>query len=223
MSKYDILNAQVELNAIAQEYNEKTMKAESDKFSALSAMYDAEAGLTKMQNQLTNYNIRNGYYYVTAPQDGFVTQTFVQESAISIKEGAPLISFVPDSSDLSVELYVEPMDLPLISKGISTQLTFDGWPALVFSGWPGMSTGTYTARVVAIDKVISPEWQVQDPGRESTNHWPSAIQVGTGVKAIALLNKVPLIYEIWSKINGFPPQFYKAAQKQPDKDDKKKK
>ena len=220
-SKNDILNALIEINSVKQEYNEKTMKAESDKFSALSSMYDAEAGLTKMQNQLTNYSIRNGYYYVTAPQDGYVTQTYVQGVGEMVKDGTPLLSFVPDSSALSVELFVEPMDLPLIAKGEKVQLTFDGWPAMVFSGWPGVSTGTYSATIVAIDKVISNNGKFRILAIKDKQDWPSAIQVGGGVKGIALLNKVPLVYEIWRKINGFPPDFYKT--KTPVKDEKKKK
>ncbi len=154
-SKNELINNYIELNTAKQEYNEKLMKAESDKFSTLSSLYDAEIGLTKMQNQLTNYTIRNTYYYVTAPQDGYVTKTFVLGVGEIVKDSETLISFVPEQKEFSVELYVEPMDLPLVHKGMDVQLTFDGWPAFVFSGWPGVSFGTYHARVVSVDKVIS--------------------------------------------------------------------
>ncbi len=222
-SKNDILNAMIEMNAVKQEYSEKSMKAESDKFSALSALYDAEAGLTKMQNQLANYSIRNSYYYVTAPQDGYITQSYVQGVGDIVKDGAPLVSFVPNSNNLSAELYVEPMDLPLIRIGAPVQLTFDGWPALVFSGWPGVSTGTYTAKVAAIDRVISSNGKFRILVVKDKHEWPFAIQVGGGVRGLALLNKVPLVYEIWRKVNGFPPQFYKDMNSINNSDEKKKK
>lgn len=210
-AKADLINAHIELNSIRQDYNEKLMKSESEKFSALSMLYDAEAGLTKMQNQLSNYTIRNSYYYVLAPQDGFITKSYVQGVGEIVKEGSPLISIVPDNVGLSVEFYVEPIDVPLIHKGANVQLTFDGWPAFVFSGWPGVSFGTYKAKVVAIDKVISDNGKFRVLAVKSDENWPEIIQVGGGVKALVMLQNVPVVYEIWRKANGFPPEFYTNA------------
>lgn len=218
-TKADLINTQIELNSIRQDYNEKLMKAESEKFSALSMLYDAEAGLTKMQNQLSNYTIRNSFYYVLAPQDGFITKSYVQGVGEIVKEGSPLISIVPENIGLSVEFYVEPIDVPLIHKGANVQLTFDGWPAFVFSGWPGVSFGTYKAKVVAIDKVISDNGKFRVLAVKSDQNWPEIIQVGGGVKALVMLQNVPVIYEIWRKANGFPPEFY-ANLTSPDKTEK---
>ena len=207
-AKSDLLNAEIELNSIKQEYNEKLMKSESDKFSTLSSLYDAEAGLTKMQNQLSNYSIRSGYYYVTAPQEGYITKSYTQGVGEIVKEGSPLISIVPKNNTLSVEFYIEPIDMPLLHKGTDVRLTFDGWPAFIFSGWPGVSFGTYHAKVVAVDKVISDNGKFRVLASKGSGEWPSALQVGGGVKAFSLLNNVPVAYEIWRKINGFPPDFY---------------
>lgn len=226
-SKNELINNYIELNTAKQEYNEKLMKAESDKFSTLSSLYDAEIGLTKMQNQLTNYTIRNTYYYVTAPQDGYVTKTFVLGVGEIVKDSETLISFVPEQKEFSVELYVEPMDLPLVHKGMDVQLTFDGWPAFVFSGWPGVSFGTYHARVVSVDKVISENGKFRVLAIEEKHDWPISTQVGGGVQGLVLLKSVPVFYEMWRKLNGFPPEFYeqysatKTDKKQ--KDDKKNK
>lgn len=41
------------------------------------------------------------------------------------------------------------------------------------------------------------------------HEWPKGIRVGSGAKTIALLNDVPIWYELWRQINGFPPNFYK--------------
>lgn len=222
-AKSDLLNAEIELNSIKQEYNEKLMKSESDKFSTLSSLYDAEAGLTKMQNQLSNYSIRSGYYYVTAPQEGYITKSYTQGVGEIVKEGSPLISIVPKNNTLSVEFYIEPIDLPLLHKGTDVRLTFDGWPAFVFSGWPGVSFGTYHAKIVAIDKVISDNGKFRVLASKGSGEWPTALQVGGGVKAFSLLNNVPVAYEMWRKINGFPPDFY--VHNHPDvkakKDEKK--
>lgn len=220
-AKNELANTFIELASAKQEYNEKLMKAESDKFSALSMLYDAEISLTKMQNQLSNYTIRNKFYYVTAPQDGYVTKTFVHGVGDIVKESESLLSFVPESKTYSVELYIEPMDLPLVYKDMNIQLTFDGWPAFVFSGWPGVSFGTYHARVISIDKVISENGKFRVLAVQDKTEWPISTQVGTGVKGLVLLNKVPVFYEMWRKLNGFPPEFYQQKQTVKSKTSKK--
>lgn len=212
-SKNDLLNIELEFNSVRQEYNEKLMKAESDKYSTMSNLYDAEANLTKMQGQLANYSVRQTYYYVLAPQDGLITRTFSQGLGEIIKEGTAICSIVPESDEQSVELYVQPIDLPLIKKGQTAQITFDGWPAFVFSGWPGVSFGTYQAQISSIDRVISENGKFRVLAvNKSGEKWPDAIQIGGGVEGFALLNNVPLIYELWRKINGFPPDFYNDNQ-----------
>lgn len=207
-SKNDLLNAEIELNSIQQDFQEKLMKAESDKFSALSLLYEGEGSLTKLQNQLANYSMRKGFYFVLAPQDGYITKTHIQGIGEIVKEGAALCNIVPKQSEPAVELYIDPIDLPLIRKGQIVQLQFDGWPAFVFSGWPGISYGAYPAQIVAYDRVLSENGKFRILAKGIDKPWPSAIQIGGGVEGFALLNDVPLIYELWRQVNGFPPEFY---------------
>jgi hypothetical protein len=42
------------------------------------------------------------------------------------------------------------------------------------------------------------------------NKWPEALRVGGGVNAMLLLNDVPVWYELWRNINGFPPDYYQG-------------
>lgn len=219
-TKNELLNAEIDLNTVQQDYQEKLMKAESDKFSALSSLYEGEGSLTKLQNQLANYSMRKGFYYVLAPQDGYITKAYVQGIGEIIKEGAALCSIVPDQSEQAIEMYINPIDLPLIQKGQTMQLVFDGWPAFVFSGWPGISYGTYKAEIVAFDKVLSDNGKFRVLAKNTGAPWPDAIQIGSGVKGFALLNNVPLVYELWRQINGFPPEFYEKSNTT-IKDDKK--
>ncbi|MDO9001210.1 MAG: HlyD family efflux transporter periplasmic adaptor subunit [Bacteroidota bacterium] len=209
-SKNELLNYEIELNSIQQDFQEKLMKTESDKFSSLSLLYEGEGSLTKLQNQLANYSMRKGFYYVLAPQDGYIAKTNVQGIGEIVKEGAALCSIVPIQDEQAVELYVSPVDLPLIQKGQKVQLQFDGWPAFVFSGWPGISYGTYSAEIVAFDKVLSDNKKFRVLAKNVGEKWPEAIQIGGGVKGFALLKNVPLFYELWRIVNGFPPEFYKS-------------
>ena len=84
------------------------MKAESDKFSALSFLYEGEGSLTKLQNQLANYTMRQGFYYVLAPQDGYISKTNIQGLGEILKEGAALCNIVPIHDEQVVELYINP-------------------------------------------------------------------------------------------------------------------
>jgi len=44
---------------------------------------------------------------------------------------------------------------------------------------------------------------------DSDDHeWPANIRVGSGAKSMALLENVPIWFEIWRKLNGFPPNYY---------------
>lgn len=209
-SKNELLNANIDLGTIRNEYSDKLSKAESEKFSALSGLYESEAEVIKLQNQFSNYTIRSSFYYITAPQNGYVTKAITAGIGETIKEGAELVSIMPADYELAVELYIEPMDLPLISIGQEVRLLFDGWPTLVFSGWPGASFGTFGGNIVAIDQMTSMNGKFRvlvspDPDEEP---WPDALRVGSGAEGIALLNDVPLWYELWRKLNGFPPDFY---------------
>ena len=214
-SRNDLINAKIELNSIEAQYKDKLSKAESEKFATISNRFDAEASLTKMENQYANYAVRKGYYYITAPQDGYITQAIRTGIGETIKEGEQLLSIMPSRYELAVAMYVNPIDLPLISKGQKVRFMFDGWPSVVFSGWPGVSFGTFGGKVMAIDNFISNNGKYRilvapDPDDQD---WPEALRVGGGANGIALLKDVPIWYEIWRKLNGFPPDYYKFEDK----------
>ena len=136
-----------------------------------------------------------------------------------VKEGAPVVSILPADYQLAVEMYVKPIDLPLISLGRTVRFVFDGWPAFFFSGWPGVSTGTFAGKVVAIDRNISSNGKfrvlVEPDKNEQT--WPAQLQMGGGARGIALLNNVPVWYELWRILNGFPPDLYQDTRTDADK------
>lgn len=220
-TRNELFNAELELNSIQQDYTEKLMKAESDKFSTLSSLYDAEGALTKLQSQLSGYSLRSRYYFVLAPQDGYIQNLVIKGVGEIIKEGGVLCSIVPRTREQVVELYVDPIDLPLIRKGHAVNLVFDGWPSFVFTGWPGMSYGAFHAEILSFDKAISANGKFRVLAVNRGEPWPEALQMGGGAKGFALLSDVPLIYELWRKANGFPPEFYKASDVQHAKEKQK--
>lgn len=210
-TKNELINAKIELQSINAEYNDKIAKSESEKYASLSNMYDAEATVSKLQNQFTNYSIRSGMYYILAPQDGYITKAIQSGIGETIKEGAEIISIMPADYELAVEMYVNPMDIPLLEKGQHVQIQFDGWPSIIFSGWPGISYGTYGGEVVAIDNFISEngKYRVLVSHDKNDQVWPKEIRLGAGANTLTLLKEVPVWYELWRQINGFPPDYYK--------------
>lgn len=205
-----LLNLELELSSIKAEYADKIAKSESDKFSAISSKLDTRAKAAKLKNSLSNYEVRQKYYYITAPQSGYITKAIKKGIGEIIKEGTDIVTIMPKSFDLAIEIYVKPMDLPLIFKEEKTRIQFDGWPAVVFSGWPNISTGTYGGVVVAVDRIISKNglYRVLIAPNDDGKKWPDVLRVGSGAKAFVLLRDVPLWYELWRQLNGFPPDFY---------------
>lgn len=217
-SRNDLNIARLELEAILFEYNQKIAKAESDRFSTLSDQFDAEAGVNKLRIETANYRQRSSFYYILAPQDCYITKAITPGIGETVKEGDPIVSIVPADFQLAVELYINPMDLPLINFEQEVRFIFDGWPAFIFSGWPGQSFGTYSGKVVAIDNMISDNGKYRilvTPGSED-KVWPKELRPGSGAQGIALLNTVQLWYEIWRQLNGFPPDFYKSKEIEED-------
>lgn len=209
-TKNEYNNAEIELSSINADYNEKISKVQSDQATAFGAMYDAEADVTKMYNQLANYNIRNKFYYITAAQNGHITKAVKYGIGEVVKEGEALITIMPADFELAVETYVNPIDLPLVSIGTKVRLQFDGWPAIVFSGWPTVSYGTYGGVVVSMDKFVSPngKYRVLVAADPADHAWPSALQLGAASQSLMMLNNVPVWYELWRQLNAFPPDYY---------------
>lgn len=209
-SRNQLLNAKIELNTVYNDYTDKLQKARSDQFTAQSSYRDMQTQILKMENQLTNYQVRAGFYYVTAPQNGYITEAISTGIGENIKAGDPLVTIMPDDISYAVEMFVAPQDLPLIHVGNHVRLVFDGWPSIVFSGWPTITYGTFGGQVVAIDRFISNngKYRILIAPEDDEPEWPDAIRVGSGANGLALLNDVPIWYEIWRQINGFPPNYY---------------
>lgn len=209
-SQNELINAKIELNSIRNDYADKIAKSQSEKASAISSQYDSEAEVQKMKNQLSNYALRAGFRYITAPQDCYINKALIPGVGETMKEGDAIVSITPANHEMAVELFVEPVDLPLIRLGEKARMVFDGWPAFVFSGWPNVTFGTFGGVIVAIDQNISENGRFRilvAPDKRDVS-WPKQIRMGGGVFGMALLNDVPIWYEIWRQLNGFPPDFY---------------
>lgn len=209
-ARNEVINAQVEISRIAASYADKIAKASSDRFTAESSQYEAQVEVSKLDNKSTNYEMRNAMMYITAPQNGYINKAIKGGIGETFKEGEKIVGIMPADYDLAVETYVDPIDLPLLHLDESVRVQFDGWPAIIFSGWPGASLGTYSGKVVAIERFINAngKFRILMAPDKDAEAWPENIRIGSGAKTIALLEDVPIWYELWRQLNGFPPNYY---------------
>ncbi|MBP7923554.1 MAG: HlyD family efflux transporter periplasmic adaptor subunit [Saprospiraceae bacterium] len=214
-TQQEIINIRVEQNGIEQEYTEKINKAEGDNYQNKSQIANTQAEVAKLENQVSNYTIRNQMYVVLAPQNGQIVQANKAGLGEILKEGEPICSIVPERVNYAVEMYIRPMDLPLVNIGQKVRFMFDGFPAIIFSGWPQSSYGTFSGKVVSFENTIGKNgfYRVLIAEDESIKKWPEQLRIGTGAQSILLLKNVPIWYEIWRNINGFPPDFYENNSK----------
>lgn len=224
VAKNEFLNARVEVNRISAEYADKASKARSDQYTAMSSQYEAQAQVNKLDNQVVNYTMRNELYYIKAPQNGYVNRALQSGLGETIKEGTPIVSIMPSQYDIAVETYIDPVDMPLVHKGEKVRIWFDGWPTIIFSGWPGLSFGTFGGKIVAIENFISEngKYRILISQDKDEEVWPKQLNIGSGAQTITLLDNVPVWFELWRKLNGFPPNYYAPKSKNTNvKSDKK--
>lgn len=212
-TQQEIITINLEQNATVQDYTEKLSKIQGERFQSMGQIESSTGDIVKLENQMTNYKIRQGLYYVIASQDGQVVQLNKAGIGEILKDGESIGSIVPANVNYAVEIFIKPVDLPLVKPGQKVMCVFDGFPAIVFSGWPNTSYGIFAGKVIAVESNITTNGLfkalvVEEKGKKP---WPPQIKIGAGVQAIAILNDVPVWYELWRNINGFPPDYYTVS------------
>ena len=180
-------------------------KAEGEIAKAQSELAKAEKELREMERKIAVQSNQ----LLTAPLDGFVVQITPNFGSAILKEGDPICTIVPDTQDRAVQIWLSGNDAPLVHAGHSVRLQFEGWPAVQFSGWPSVAVGTFGGEVVSIDATDDGQGKFRVLVRpDSTDApWPEERYLRQGVRANGwvLLEVVPLWWEVWRRLNGFPP------------------
>jgi membrane fusion protein, adhesin transport system len=224
----NLLNARIDLDNIRAKYQETFAKAQSDLGSALSGRASVQGEIAKLRNDIANINVRRNLYVVRAPQSGFVVKTLKAGIGENIKEGESIATLQPRQPLVAAEIYVSAMDVPLILDTSDVRLQFEGWPSIQFSGWPSVAVGTFAGKVFAIDRVSSSGGKYRllvkqaTPTPKNDEPWPEQLRQGSGVYGRVILRSVPVWYEIWRQLNGFPPSLEKEPDTGKDKEKDKK-
>ena len=193
-------------------------------------LFSIEREIQDLDNRIERFKAR----LVRAPCDGVVFRIAanVGQGGQYVKEGEDLCTVVPDTNDRVVELALDGVDAPLVlayaertGRMPHVRLQFEGWPAVQFSGWPELAIGTFGGRIRQVDAASGGAGKfrvlVEPEQRLAADAWPDPQFLRQGNQAIGwvFLNRVPLGYEIWRRLNGFPPVLAPATkQKEGGKD-----
>lgn len=180
-------------------------KAESDIAKTEQELTKAEKSLLEMQTKVSRQDSQE----IRAPFDGYLVKIAPNLGTAVLKEGDAICTIVPKTTDRSVQIMLDGNDAPLAVPGRHVRLQFEGWPAVQFSGWPSVAVGTFGGTVVSQDQTDNGKGKFRilvrpDPNAEP---WPEERFLRQGVRANAwvLLDRVPLWFEVWRQLNGFPP------------------
>ena len=198
---------QTDLQSIPAEYGEKIAKSRSDRAATLAEVSEGRSDVAKLKDKVGSLTLRNSFYVIEAPQDGYVVRATRAGQGEIVKAGEPIVSIQPARPRKAVELYVKPMDVALLKPGRHVRVFFDGWPALQISGWPQVAVGTFGAQVAVIDQFPSSDGRFRVLLVPDTTHdedWPAQLRLGTGVEGWAMLDNVTVGWELWRQLNGFP-------------------
>jgi len=190
--------------------NGEVAKAEGDVAKAESELNKAENELLEKQMKLS----RQETQVVAAPFDGFIVEITPNQGGQLLKEGDMLCVIVPDTTDRAVRLWVSGNDAPLVKPGKHVRLQFEGWPAVQLAGWPSVAVGMFGGKVISVDSIDNGKGQyrilVQPDDRDPD--WPGAVwpegrflRQGVQAHGWVLLDRVPLWFEVWRRMNAFPP------------------
>jgi biotin carboxyl carrier protein len=178
--------------------------ARNDLARATQLEGDLSAKLAEIDTRISRQQSQD----IRAPMDGFISRVFAGQGGSLVKQGDPLITFVPEANSRVVEIWVDGNDASLVHPGREVRIQFEGWPAVQVSGWPSVATGTFAGRVHMVD------WMDDGSGKfrvliqpEAGAPWPGVDLLRQGVRVLGWiqLEKVALGYEIWRRLNGFPP------------------
>lgn len=189
----------------AQDADAKIAEARADLAAARAKEAEATQKVTSFETTIA----RQASQVLTAPRDGWVVRLAGGEGGGQVKKGDELVTIVPETDSRAVELFVDGNDLPLVSRGDEVRLVFEGWPALQMVGLPGMHRGTFAGEVAFVSPVDDGKGKFRVLAVPSeAEPWPSpeVLRQGVRAKGWVAVGRVPLGWELWRRLNGFPLQ-----------------
>ncbi|MDI1291910.1 MAG: HlyD family efflux transporter periplasmic adaptor subunit [Methylobacter sp.] len=198
--------AEAEIGRIRADAQARIDSTSASANKTLSELEDSRGSLLKSEIDLS----RQQSQVVKAPRDGSILRLVANPQSDIVKQGDPLLVLVPDTDIKAVELWVSGIDAVLITPGRHARLQFEGWPAMQFEGWSELAVGTFGGTVAFVDSTDDGKgkFRVLVVPDQADQPWPSPrfLRQGVRVQGWVLLNRVTMGYELWRKLNAFPPE-----------------
>lgn len=171
----------------------------------------AEAELSRADVSISRQSLQ----VVRAPRKGTIVSVSAGDQATFVREGQQVATFLPDGGVRAVEAYIDGRDISLVTEGRKVRLQFEGFPAVQISGWPTRAVGTFGGEVAFVDPAanLNGQFRVLVTRDPEDDPWPpdEFIRFGSKARAWILLDKVKVGYELWRRLNNFPPNFLPPA------------
>lgn len=203
-AKSTVAAKRAERESKASELDAKMAEVRDKLFDAKAKLANAQTNLAEVERALARQNSLE----VEAPRAGMLLEVTAREGSAYVEQGEKLAVVVPSADQRAVELFISGNDAPLVVTGQRVQLQFEGWPAIQFAGWPEAAVGTFSGEVSFVDAKAQPDGRFRVVAVQSDDaDWPDdeVLRQGNAVNGWVLLNEVPLGYELWRQLNGFPP------------------
>ena len=200
----DSVSAAASMAASLQDVDAYRAEEERVISQAYVAMQEADVRLANAQGRV-------GAGTIISPIDGTIVRISKAGAGQTVKQGEQLAVVVPTTTDQAVQIYVNGRDAAIIEPGRQVSLQFAGFPAFMFSGWQEISVGVFHGVIRVVDAVDDGTGRfrvlvVPDPDERD---WPDRrfLRQGTGATGWVMLEEVPVGYELWRRVMGFPPEF----------------
>ena len=218
----DLLGARNDYKGKVADLEQKRQEGEAKIEEARSKREQAQSELTTVRKEYSELETKQaqvGTQLVVAPWDGIILRLLRSRDSDFMKKGDAVATLVPHTNDPAVELWIDGNDAPLVNAcknkealtngHVKVRLLFEGWPAVQFAGWPSVAVGTFGGIVKLVDATDdgAGKFRILVTPDPDDQPWPTAPYLRQGVRANGwvLLNQVPLGWEVWRKLNGFPP------------------
>jgi len=205
---------------IEAELVQRILDTRSQRAAALGDAANASKELADLALTRSNASQRRAARLITAPIDGTVVRMTRLGPGEVVQSGDPLFTIVPTTVTRAVEMWVESLDAPLLKPERKVRLLFHGIPAIPLPAWPELMAGTFDGLIHVVDQTSDADgrfrfWVIPDP---KASPWPPQNQVrqGTQVMGWVLLNRVPLWYELWRRVNLFPADYQEQSTYLPE-------
>jgi adhesin transport system membrane fusion protein len=202
-SSQEVTSLEADRRRIEQETTASINDAKATENTAKAEQASARAEILRLDTRIS----RQLTQAVRVPRRSSVFRVIAQEGQL-VKQGDTLVELVPVTTSRAVEVWLEGNDAALVRAGRPARLQFEGWPALQFVGWPQIARGTFAGEVKLVDLFDDGTGRFRVViGPVADEPWPDPIVLRQGVRANGwvLLEVVPLGWELWRRLNAFPP------------------